>query len=116
MKEVKLKLFRIIRPWSEIGWKLGWFNKKDWEGDDEVTSSLVGHLCKPIERLVAKQEKYWKEEARTAYNNRDYWRDLFENREKAIEKFKKQVDRIDVSGGGSGRRLKIQLLDLINKL
>lgn len=116
MKNLKPILWKIVEPWAKKGWKLNWFNKKDWTGDDEVTSSLVGHIHKPIDRFIEKEIKFWKEEAKTAYSNRDYWRQLFESRTEDIEKFKKQVDKIDVSGGGSGRRLKIQLLDLINKL
>ena len=106
----------MITPWPEKGWKLNWFNKKNWCGDDEITSSLVSHMYKPISNLIRRQEKFWKEEARVAYINKDYWRQLFKSKQESIEKFKKKVDKIDVSGGGSGRRLKIQLQDLIDKL
>ena len=116
MRKLKFRISDIVKPWVETCWHLNCFNKKSWTGDDEVISSLVGHIHKPIAKLVRDQEKFWKEEAKLMYNNRDYWRDKYELKEKQINKFKERVDKIDVSGGGSGRRIKIQLLDLINKL
>lgn len=33
-----------IRRWSEMGWKEGWFEKKNWTGDDEVAASIQSYI------------------------------------------------------------------------
>ena len=37
-------------------------------------------------------------------------------RKKVIEEIRENIEKISVSGGGNGQRLKIQILDLLNKL
>ena len=45
-KKFEASIIKTSWEWAELGWKEGWFNKKEWTDYDEIAASLQSHLIK----------------------------------------------------------------------
>ena len=51
----KVEFKKVVWEGAEVGaekaYKLNWLNKKDWFDDQELSSSIAGHILKALKKL-----------------------------------------------------------------